>query len=267
MIPALCKSLSNDGRSQLPSFGAKPSASPWPPSPNREHREHETFRSISGTYPLYDLLDLSTTSGSIGVTIEVQPGEKPAVLRLSSTAGSVHVKMASGGGLFRKPYVSDAARSRVVRTEISTHAGSVSGDVIHGNGGSTTLSTQAGSVSVTVYTVGVSDQDPASSMSVSTVHGSQNIKVIAPLTSTEAVRAIEASYQVRGSGSMNIKYPNAWEGTVHAKAHGTGSINAWGRGLEVHKEGRNELYGYRGMKEGRRIEMLEQGAGSISFEC
>ncbi|KIW50055.1 hypothetical protein, variant [Exophiala xenobiotica] len=256
-----------DDRKQFPNFGPQPSASPWPPFPKREHREHETFRSISGTYQLYDLLDLSTTSGSISVNIEVQSGEKPAVLRLSSTAGSVHVKMTSGGGLFRKATVPEIASKRTLITEISAHAGSVAGDLVHGNGGSTTVTTHAGSVSLTLYTSGVSDEDPVSNISTSTWQGSQNIKVLAPFTPTEAVRAILGSHVVRGSGSMNIQYPQEWEGMVHIKAMGMGSIGASGQGLNVQKESSRELYGYRGMKEGRRIEVLEGGSGSVQFRC
>ncbi|KAK5236310.1 hypothetical protein LTR99_007636 [Exophiala xenobiotica] len=267
MIPGLCKSLSKDDRKQFPILAPHPSGSPWPPFPKREHREHETFRSISGTYQLYDLLDLSTASGSISVNIEVQSGEKPAHLRLSSTAGSVHVKMTSGGGLFRKASVPEVASKRTLITEITAHAGSVSGDLVHGNGGSTTVSTHAGSVSLTLYTNGVSDEDPVSNISTSTWQGSQNIKVLAPFTSTEAVRAIVGSHVIQGSGSMNIQYPPEWEGLVHIKAMGMGSIGASGQGLNVQKESSKELYGYRGMKEGRRIEVLEGGSGSVQFRC
>lgn len=206
-------------------------------------------------------------SGSIGITVEVQPGEKPAVLRLSSVAGSISIRMISGGGLFHAPSLSEATRTRVLMTEISCQSGSVSGDVVHGNGGSTIISSRSGSISVTIYTTGVTEQDPPSSLSVSTNSGSQNIKVLAPLASTEAVRAIEASHTVLGSGSMNIRYPNTWEGVVHARGQGMGSISASGRGLVVQKEGRNELYGYRGMKGGSRIEVLEQGSGSVRFQC
>ncbi|KAK7894873.1 hypothetical protein LTR67_005612 [Exophiala xenobiotica] len=256
-----------DDRKQFPILAPHPSGSPWPPFPKREHREHETFRSISGTYQLYDLLDLSTASGSISVNIEVQSGEKPAHLRLSSTAGSVHVKMTSGGGLFRKASVPEVASKRTLITEITAHAGSVSGDLVHGNGGSTTVSTHAGSVSLTLYTSGVSDEDPVSNISTSTWQGSQNIKVLAPFTSTEAVRAIVGSHVIQGSGSMNIQYPQEWEGLVHIKAMGMGSIGASGQGLNVQKESSKELYGYRGMKEGRRIEVLEGGSGSVQFRC
>ncbi|KIW35057.1 uncharacterized protein PV07_01781 [Cladophialophora immunda] len=266
LIPGLCRSLKNDGRYQLPNFGPRPSQAPWPP-PKREHREHETFHSITGTYQLYDLLDLSTTAGSITITVDVQPGDKPAVLRLSSSAGSVNVKMTSGGGFFTKPTIPDTAKTRTLVTEISTNAGSVSGNLVHGNGGSTTISTNAGSISVTIFAVGVSEMDPQSNISTTSNSGSQHIKVVPTLDSTEAIRAIEAVHTVRGSGSMNVAYPPQWEGMVHLSSRGHGSIGASGTGLVVRKESSRELYGYRGATQGRTVEISEMGHGSVRFSC
>ncbi|KAL2425968.1 hypothetical protein ABEF95_008104 [Exophiala dermatitidis] len=246
---------------------SSPTNSSWPPE-KREHREHETSRSIRGTYQLYDLLDLSTTSGSILVTIEVQPGDRPAVLRLASKSGSVRVRMVTGGGLFRKPtVVPKAAQERILQTDISTHSGSVIGNVIVGNGGSLRIDTHSASVSVDVFTFGVSEHHAPSNISTSTQSGSQNIQVIAPSGSTEAVRAIDASHTVLGSGSMNIHYPSEWEGTVHIPQQGSGYISASGDGLLVRKESGRELFGYKGQKEGRKVEIFEQGSGSVRFRC
>ncbi len=259
-------SSSQDNRYELPRFGSKPSQNPWPPT-KRQHTEHETSRSISGTYQLYDLLDLSTTSGSISVDIEVQTGDQPAVLRLATTSGSIRVKMTSGGGLFKKPFVGEAAKSRTINTEISTQSGSTYGDIVHGNGGSTIVSTHSGSMSITIYAVGVSGDDPQSTITTSSFSGSHNLKVIPPLGSLDPVRAIEASHTVRGSGSMNIDYPTQWEGMVHIQARGSGSVIASGQGLVVQRESHSELYGYRGEKEGRKVEIQALGSGSVRFHC
>ena len=260
-----------DDRYDLPNFGKQPPKHQTPeescPPEKREQREHETSRSIHGTYQLYDLLDLSTTSGSISVTVEVQPGKKPAVLRLGTQSGSVNVRMTSGGGIFQKRFISEAAKKRVLQTEISTQSGSASGDIVHGNGGSTAISTGSGSITLNIYTVGVSELDAASNLSTISNHGSQHIRVYPGVTNTEAIRAIEASHKVRGSGSMSIDYPTEWEGTVHVTGHGSGSIGASGRGLTVRKESSHELYGYKGSKEGRKIEISELGSGSVRFSC
>ncbi|KAJ9617523.1 hypothetical protein H2204_013709 [Knufia peltigerae] len=256
-----------DNKRQFPVFSPEPSSSPWPPFPKREHREHETSHSITGTYQLYDLLDLSTVSGSINVNIQVQSGDKPAVLRLATKSGSVHVRFSSGGGLFRKPVIPEMANHRTLITDISTNSGSVSGDLVHGNGGSTTISMHSGSLNLSIHTVGVSENDPVSNISTTTTSGSQYLRVISPLTSTGAVRAIQARHVVQGSGSMNIHYPQEWEGMVHVKVNGSGSVRADGRDLTVQKENSRELYGYRGMKEGRIVEILEGGSGSAQFRC
>ena len=255
-----------DDHYQVPNFGSKPNPQPWPPE-KRKHVEHETTSSITGTYQLYDLLDLSTQSGSIIVTIDVQPGEKPAVLRLASESGSVGVKMTSGGGFLKKRTVPDAARARVLRTELSTKSGSVHGDVVHGNGGSTSASVVSGSINLDIFTVAVSEMDPVSNLSTVSNQGSQHIHIFPDVNSSEPIRAIEASHMVKGSGSMNIEYPNEWEGMVHLSAFGSGSIGASGRGLVVRKESSHELYGYKGSKEGRKVEITELGSGSMRFSC
>ncbi|KIW15334.1 hypothetical protein PV08_05380 [Exophiala spinifera] len=267
MIPGLCKSFSKDNRSRFPVFSPDPSSSPWPPVPKREHREHETSRSISGTYQLYDLLDLSTTSGSINVNIQVQSGDKPAVLRLATKSGSVHVRFSSGGGFFSKPVIPKISDQRPLMIDISTNTGSVSGDLVYGNGGSTTISTRSGSITLTMYSVGVSERDPVSNISTTTTTGSQTLKIMSPLASTEAVRAIQARHTVQGSGSMNIQYPQEWEGMVHIKVAGSGSVIASGRELNVQKESSRELYGYKGSKEGRTVDIFTSGSGSALFQC
>ncbi|EXJ92485.1 hypothetical protein A1O3_01037 [Capronia epimyces CBS 606.96] len=266
MIPGLLKALPNDGSSQFPVSDPKSSSSPWPPE-KRVQRQHETSRSIRGTYQLYDLLDLSTTSGSISVDVEVQPGDQPAVLRIATSSGSVHVRMTSERGWFHKHIIPEAVKERTLQTDISTQSGSVSGALVHGNGGSTRISTHSGSISVDIFTVGVSEQDPASNISTTTDSASQNIRLVAPLDSSEPVRAIGASHTVLGSGSMSIRYPMEWEGTVHALVQGSGSLSAVGHGLVVRQQNSRELYGYKGNKEGRQIEVFEQGSGSVRFQC
>jgi len=81
-----------------------------PVPPTREIVVDRGNNSINGRWPLYDLLSLTTTSGSIYVTIEPQPAdpddpEKPARVILESRTGSItvsfstsHLKSFSGGG-------------------------------------------------------------------------------------------------------------------------------------------------------------------------
>lgn len=165
------------------------------------------------------------------------------------------------------PQIPKGADDRVLDTDISTHSGSISGSLVHGKGGSTRISTHSSSITLDIFTHGVSEHDPVSNISTSSKSGSQNIRVVAPKRSTEPVRAIEASHTVLGSGSMRINYPSEWEGTVHMKQQGSGNVWASGEGLLVRKESSGELYGYKGNKEGRTIEIFEQGSGTIKFHC
>lgn len=59
--------------------------------PGRHYSRHETSNSINGTFTLHDSLDLSTTSGSISISLDVKPGSHPAILKLKSRSGSIRV--------------------------------------------------------------------------------------------------------------------------------------------------------------------------------
>lgn len=59
--------------------------------PHRRYSRHETSSSITGPFTLHDSLDLSTTSGSISINLDVKPGPNPAILKLKSNSGSIHV--------------------------------------------------------------------------------------------------------------------------------------------------------------------------------
>lgn len=90
---------SQSGRSQAPSYprdlpsAQQPQTQPLqrPQLPGRHYSRHETFQSITGTFTLYDSLDLSTSSGSINIKLDVQPGSEPARLNLKSSSGSITV--------------------------------------------------------------------------------------------------------------------------------------------------------------------------------
>ncbi|KAK2812621.1 hypothetical protein FQN50_001266 [Emmonsiellopsis sp. PD_5] len=66
------------------------------PSLPRDIKVNKTTSSILGEYPLYDSLNLTTTTGSIAVIIEPQPGQpdepdKPARVLLKTDSGSISV--------------------------------------------------------------------------------------------------------------------------------------------------------------------------------
>jgi hypothetical protein len=237
------------------------------PNLGREFRQHETRRSISGTYSLYDLLDLKTLSGSITITIVPQPGIKPAVLRLSSTSGSIRVKI-------DKSYLNAAeiatnrdALNRTFDTQISSFSGSIGGSILVGGGGQTTVTAKSGSLDLAIYPVNVDNGSPESTLSTSTASGSSHIKVQNPVFGGKVTQLV-ANHQSVGSGSMTIKYPSPWEGEIHALSVGSGSVTVRGEGLKFRQHGSREVMGWRGDENNRKVVNVKTlGSGSINFNC
>ena len=237
-----------------------PIPSSWP-EPSREYRRHETSRSIDGTFQLYDVLDLETTSGSISITVNPQSGDKPAILRLSSSSGSINVRMGETSWNWgRHPH--SVSTNRTFETILTSKSGTVSGSVLHGNGGKTHASSKSGSINLTINTVGVSENDTISRLSTSSNSGSQSIIV----RSSGAVRGLEASHVVHGSGSMTVNYPSNWDGVVHAKSGGSGHVQVNGNNLEYQGGGR-DIWARRGTGELKDIEVIGKGSGSVQFNC
>jgi len=243
-------------------------AYPWRPGNKREYRQCETSNSITGTFLLYDLLDLRTTSGSISITISPQPGEKPAVVKLATTSGSINVRMVPRS-LHR--FVLTDSHNRTYQTSISARSGSVGGNLIHGNGGTTSVETESGSISLNVYAVGVGESDHTATLSTTSGSGSQDIKVLSAEPG-RVIKALEASHFVKGSGHLRMRYPPEWEGQVHAKSFGHGNVRVAGKGLEVQRQGDKDVYGWRGSGgdngEGiRQVEVVTKASGSVNFQC
>ncbi|KIV89365.1 hypothetical protein, variant [Exophiala mesophila] len=277
------------GDTEVPTVG---NAGPGPSTndtwgPTREIVHRETSHSITGSFKLYDLLDLSTKSGSISITVEVQPGEKPAHMRLSTSSGSINVRVVQFEGAGRwlswasskiaKPVEGLNSLDRMFVTEISTNSGSVNGNVLHGNGGTTSISTSSGSINLSFYVVGVSSGDPTSKITTNSKSGSQNIKVIpyarfadsySEQASTSAIRAMQNLHRISGSGSITVKYPSEWEGRLHIEQTGSGSMMAGGAGLNVDRREPKELWAWKGESpsDAPVVEIRELGSGSIHFQ-
>lgn len=287
LLISSCQQKSGD--TEIPTVGnaepGRPANDTW--GPTREIRHRESSRSITGTFKLYDLLDLSTKSGSISITVEVQPGDKPAHMRLSTSSGSINVRVVQFYGANRwlawaspkaiKPIEGLNSLDRVFVTEISTNSGSASGNVLHGNGGTTSVSTSSGSINLDFYVVGVSSGDPTSKITTNTRSGSQNIKVIphgrfavspSEETSTAPIRAMQNLHRISGSGSVNVRYPNEWEGRLHIEQTGSGSMTADGPGLHVDRREPGELWAWKGESpsDAPVTEIRELGSGSIRFQ-
>lgn len=263
MLPILCSRDKADTRTPIPEKDPLNTAPiPTWPSPSRSYHRHETSSPITGTYQLYDLLDLATVSGSISVTVNPQAGDKPAVLRLSSTSGSIYVSMGETSWRWDRLPLS-VSSNRTFETYISTASGAISGSILHGNGGRTDLRTRSASMTMEINALGVGKNDSVSRISTSTSgSGSQVIRV----HSAGTIRAIEGSHTMQGSGSLDITYGPQWEGVVHAKVRGSGSVNIDGTDLEFQGGGK-DVYAKRGKGDLKGVDVLGSGSGSIAFRC
>ncbi|KAL9127365.1 MAG: hypothetical protein Q9217_003755 [Psora testacea] len=101
--------------------------------------------SITGKYPLYDLLSITTTSGSIDVTVLPQDVSltvpQPAELKLATSSGSLRSRVSK-----------DSVPNRNYTNFISSYNGKVDVTLLHGN--STTIRTASGPIYADIYPYG-----------------------------------------------------------------------------------------------------------------
>lgn len=154
--------------------------------------------------------------------------------------------------------------NRTLDLKLSTLSGSINGNVLAGNGGTTEMSTRSGSQSVSIYTVGVGKNDSTTRIATSSQSGSQHLKVIS--SSESDVRAIQAKHFSSGSGSFGIDYPRTWIGKIHAHSGGSGSVGVSGSDLQKQGGGR-DMYAWRGTGDLKEVEVYGQGSGPIRFSC
>jgi len=178
------------------------------------------------------------------------------VLRISSASGSIRVK------------VNDPASNsnRTFDTSIDTKSGSVKGEVLLGNGGSTTINTVSGSIRTTILTVGVDENSPLSTLTTGSNSGTQTISIQGPAIGGKVAR-LQANHHSLGSGSIILKYSPNWTGKMHAKIVGSGGVKATGDGLQFQQNGNKEVYAWRGSGDLATVEAIGQGSGKIDFAC
>jgi hypothetical protein len=230
-----------------------PTNIPQVPEPSRSLIRHESSQSITGTYTLHDLIDFSTSSGSISITVQLsddillnpRPSFSPT-LKLSTKSGSLTLN-------FNSPRFSNVPLNHT--TILKTVSGSCGARIAHGL--STSVTTTSGSQSLNIYP---SPSGNESYLTTTSSSGSQSIRVYDPVGAK--LDHFKASINTLGSASLHIKYPKAWEGTVHASSAGSGSVNLHGS-IEVDDLGKREKRGRRGV--GATTEVRGLGSGSINF--
>ena len=250
----------------------------------------EKSHSVTGTYHLYDLLDIETSSGAVSITVVTESAARNksvndiAELNIATSSGSITLKMVPGPGfsLFgsgsSEVTTTNQIAPRTYRINLSSQSGTISGSVLVGgpNGhGSTSVSTKSGSINISVHPLtseagSLEKQTNGTNQLVTeTRSGSQSVRVKSPVGAPGyKLDNLVASHVVRGSGSLNIFYPDEWMGIVHAKGLGHGSVQARGRDLEFGMRGSREVYAWRGRGDNlKTVSVVGEGSGSIQFNC
>ena len=203
--------------------------------------------SVSGSYPLYDLLSIHTDSGSINTDIIPKNASrevvKPAILRLSSTSGSVRSRTST-----------ISVPDRDYQSSVSTSSGSIDVGFLHGL--RTSLRSINGRVTANLYPYG--HNDSRTDIESHCTSGAMDITLHSSISHPMAPLKKLYGYYRGVSGSLSLFYPAQWQGRVEGTTSSGGVDLNW-QGLKVIEDGRDGLIK-------RRIEAVRgEGEGKLEF--
>lgn len=192
--------------------------------------------SVRGAFALRDLLRIQSQSGS--VNIDVLPKEvdekspAPAQFSVITASGSIQARSPLEGNLPERDY----------RTSIESRSGSLSGDYIHGS--LTTLVSNSGSIKINVLPY-YAEHCSGSLLGTYGHSGQHKVLVLPPYLdkvvtgecdvapgrpTSEVLNNLQSDHQST-SGSLDLSYPQAWEGMIEGKTT-SGSITLRGKDVE-----------------------------------
>lgn len=124
-------------------------------------------------------------------------------------------------------------------------------------------------MNIRIYPIGHSVSDSIdeveSTISTSSNVGGMTVRIAGPSLPGQITKMV-GKHSMAGSGSMNVHYPPQWEGGVHARSVGSGSVRVRGQGLQYDMRGSREVIGRRGNGE-TMVDIRGLGSGSIDFTC
>lgn len=265
--------------------------------------------SISGAYPLEDLLQISSQSGSVNVQVVPYPADPfapmPADLEIQTSSGSIKALLPAQSILF--PNYTPPPRNYITR--VHSNSGSVGGSYYLGS--DSHFKTNSGSIKIVALPVLQADTEKANVFETHTLSGSTAVDIqdpifISPLASSDIgdqdpyriiasppsnpkaqqlfeiderssslaeqqkLLSLKSSHSSTAA-SVQVHYPDAWAGTIHAKAV-SGSVALKGAGIRFLKNrkgpGFTEILAKRGVVDGDEGSMVEMNsvAGSLTFE-
>lgn len=213
--------------------------------------------SVTGSYPLYDLLSIHTDSGSIDVMIEPKEASresvKPAVLRLTSNSGSVRAVTSTV-----------TVPKRDYRADVYTSSGSIDVTLLHGL--RTSLRSINGRITANLYPVG--DNDTRTDIESHCTSGSTDITLHSSISHPSAPLKKLFAYYGSTSGSLDLRYPAQWEGTVVGTTL-SGDIEIDWPGLRIVKDRKKtwlkrKIVGFKGSGEGKLV--FSDSSGRVTLK-
>ena len=207
---------------------------------------------ITGSFTLLDLLALTSSSGSIRVSIDSGEADssnpQPAQLSISTSSGIIDVTSNTA-----------TPHDREYRTDVSTQSASIFGTFLLG--ASARFATSSGSINADLTPL---DSRASSALHTRSSSGATRVEVFgARKNGGEAFRGLRCEHVSAGSGALDLRYPRVWEGEIDAVT-GSGSISVRGEGVVVDEAGQfggGHVRAHKG-KSDSRIE-ARAGSGSV----
>ncbi|KAK5121866.1 hypothetical protein LTR85_004437 [Meristemomyces frigidus] len=226
-------------------------------------------QSLTAHFDLYDLLSIRSWSGSLNIGINPQPADKehpvPAEVMIESHSGSVNVDMAT----FNAP-------ERDYAVSINSYSGSIGGHLIHGR--KTTVVTRSASISLRFTLSGASNH--SSSLSTTSQSGQSDITVLSPISFAGGSQSVEqqptthstspsikqmSSFHSTASGSLVLRYPSDWEGTIEGHTQ-SGALQLHGRDIEVIQRGPHYVVAKKGTGDSKLSFHTASGSANVYFD-
>ncbi|KEQ96050.1 hypothetical protein AUEXF2481DRAFT_658783 [Aureobasidium subglaciale EXF-2481] len=193
----------------------------------RETRIDVVSGDISGRFALRDLLSVKTKSGSINVDIEPKPESqtdpRPANFIAESVSGSIKAFFPTSNATGDIP-------PRDFHTKVESKSGSVHGDYIHGL--NTDIVTASGSIDVNVLPY--ISKSTGSWLRTETQMGGICVNVMPPYEDAKGTIGHLRSVHKAKSGSLDINYPQQWEGKIEAETM-SGTVRLHGKDVKILK--------------------------------
>ncbi|KAI0457254.1 hypothetical protein F5B21DRAFT_464830 [Xylaria acuta] len=149
-------------------------------------------------------------------------------------------------------------------TSVSTRSASISGTFPLGS--YTSLNSQSGSLSGIELVVVPTNTSGSRRLKTISADGMQSVRVVDNDFWTVGKNAWwegMVSKHESHSGSINMEYPDSWEGTIEVETE-SGSISVTGRGVEIIREGQGRVIARKGKEGGGKV-MVRARSGSVNL--